>query len=161
MYRLTCFVAISARAFVAGPQKALHSACTSSNTPSARRAEMVNLLTLNTLRCSRKDVTEGRLALTTSRVEVRPTSDYDAAFLQHLLPSLEWDQLVAMALVVGVTLPAELNETLRGDDAFLRALHHVLFDVQVLEGSLCCAESGQVFQIAEGIADMMLPEAVV
>ena len=30
----------------------------------------------------------------------------------------------AMALVVGVTLPAELNETLRGDDAFLRALHH-------------------------------------
>ena len=96
---------------------------------------MVNLLTLNTLRCSRKDVTEGRLTLTTSRVEVRPTSDYDAAFLQHLLPSLEWDQLVAMALVVGVTLPAELNETLRGDDAFLRALHHVLFDVQVLEGS--------------------------
>jgi len=122
---------------------------------------MVNLLTLNTLRCSRKDVTEGRLTLTTARVEVRPASDYDAAFLQHLLPSLEWDQLVAMALVVGVTLPAELNETLRGDDAFLRALHHVLFDVQVLEGSLCCAESGQVFPIAEGIADMMLPEAVV
>ena len=122
---------------------------------------MVNLLTLNTLRCSRKDVTEGRLTLTTARVEVRPTSEYDAAFLQHLLPSLEWDQLVAMALVVGVTLPAELNDTLRGDDAFLRALHHVLFDVQVLEGSLCCTESGQIFQIAEGIADMMLPEAVV
>ena len=122
---------------------------------------MVNLLTLNTLRCSRKDVTEGRLTLTTARVEVRPTSEYDATFLQHLLPSLEWDQLVAMALVVGVTLPAELNDTLRGDDAFLRALHHVLFDVQVLEGSLCCAESGQIFQIAEGIADMMLPEAVV
>ena len=79
---------------------------------------MVNLLTLNTLRCSRKDVTEGRLTLTTARVEVRPASEYDAAFLQHLLPSLEWDQLVAMALVVGVTLPAELNETLRGDDAF-------------------------------------------
>ena len=92
---------------------------------------------------------------------MRPASEYDAAFLQHLLPSLEWDQLVAMALVVGVTLPAELNETLRGDDAFLRALHHVLFDVQVLEGSLCCAESGQRFPIAEGIANMMLPEAVV
>ncbi len=136
--------------------------CSSATPARRRRAEqMVNLLTLNTLRCSRKDVTEGRLALTTARVEVRPTSEYDAAFLQHLLPSLEWDQLVAMALVVGVTLPAELNETLRGDDAFLRALHHVLFDVQVLEGSLCCSESGQVFPIAEGIADMMLPEAVV
>ena len=29
MYRLICFVAISARAFVVGPHKALHSACTS------------------------------------------------------------------------------------------------------------------------------------
>ena len=37
MYRLICFVAICASAFVAGPQKALHSACTSSNTPSPRR----------------------------------------------------------------------------------------------------------------------------
>ena len=37
MYRLICFVAICASAFVAGPQKALHSACTSSNTPSTRR----------------------------------------------------------------------------------------------------------------------------
>ncbi len=36
MYRLICFVAICASAFVAGPQKALHSACTSSNTPSTR-----------------------------------------------------------------------------------------------------------------------------
>ena len=37
MYRLICSVAICASAFVAGPQKALHSACTSSNTPSPRR----------------------------------------------------------------------------------------------------------------------------
>ena len=38
MYRLICFVAICASAFVAGPHKALHSACTSSsNTPSPRR----------------------------------------------------------------------------------------------------------------------------
>ena len=38
MYRLICSVAICASAFVAGPHKALHSACTSSsNTPSPRR----------------------------------------------------------------------------------------------------------------------------
>ena len=46
-------------------------------------------------------------------------------------------------------------------NGILRALHHVLFDVQVLEGSLACAESGQQFPIAEGIANMMLPEEVV
>ena len=37
MYRLICFVSICARAFVVGPHTALHSACTSSNTPSTRR----------------------------------------------------------------------------------------------------------------------------
>ena len=36
MYRLICFVAICASAFVAGPHKTMHSACTSS-TPSTRR----------------------------------------------------------------------------------------------------------------------------
>ena len=66
-----------------------------------------------------------------------------------------------MAQVVGVTLPEELGKDLAGDEAFLRALHHVLFDVQVLEGSLACAELGQQFPIAEGIANMMLPEEVV
>ena len=37
MYRLICFVAVCASAFVAGPQKALHSACTTSSRPSPRR----------------------------------------------------------------------------------------------------------------------------
>ena len=36
MYRLICFLAVCARAFVAGPHKTMHSACTS-NTPSTRR----------------------------------------------------------------------------------------------------------------------------
>ena len=41
MYRLICFVAICASAFVAGPHKALHCACTSSKTPSTRRRREV------------------------------------------------------------------------------------------------------------------------
>jgi len=47
------------------------------------------------------------------------------------------------------------------DDDFLRALHHVLFDVHILEGELVCVESGQVFPIEEGRPNMMLDEDLV
>jgi hypothetical protein len=39
MYRLICFVAVCARAFVAGPHIALHSTCTSSTPSTPRRAK--------------------------------------------------------------------------------------------------------------------------
>ena len=43
----------------------------------------------------------------------------------------------------------------------MRALHHVLFDVHILEGELVCVESGQVFPIEEGRPNMMLDEDLV
>lgn len=49
---------------------------------------------------------------------------------------------------------------LRADETFLRALHHVLFDVHVVEGDLVCVESGQVFPIEEGRPNMMIDESL-
>lgn len=51
-----------------------------------------------------------------------------------------------------------MSQASRSDDAFLRALHHVLFDIHVIEGRLVCKESGQVFPIENGRANMMIPE---
>ena len=120
----------------------------------------MRLLTLNTLKCTRKDVTDGRLRLVATKVEVRPNSEFDAEFLEHILPTLEWPSLVASASTVGVTLPPALDDALRSDEAFLRALQHVLFDVHVIEGQLVCEESGQTFPIEEGRPNMMLDEGL-
>ncbi|EGB06226.1 hypothetical protein JL720_2787 [Aureococcus anophagefferens] len=120
----------------------------------------MRLLTLNTLKCTRKDVTDGRLRLVATKVEVRQNSEFDAEFLEHVLPTLEWPSLVASASTVGVTLPPALDDALRGDEAFLRALQHVLFDVHVIEGQLVCEESGQTFPIEEGRPNMMLDEGL-
>ena len=49
----------------------------------------MRLLTLNTLKCTRKDVTEGHLRLVARKVEVRQNSEFDAEFLGHVLPTLE------------------------------------------------------------------------
>ncbi|KAJ1456734.1 hypothetical protein M885DRAFT_517164 [Pelagophyceae sp. CCMP2097] len=121
----------------------------------------MRLLTMNTLRCNRKDVDEGRLKLEATKVEVRET-EFDRTFVEHLLPSLEWATLRDAAISTGLTaLPLELDDTLRGDGDFLRALHHVLFDVHVLEGRLVCAETGHVFPIEQGRPNMTLPEELV
>jgi len=121
----------------------------------------MQLLTMNTLRCTRKDVKEGGLRLVATKVEVLESA-YDGEFLSHLLPSLDWPALRDAASAVGVTsLPETLDDELRGDEAFLRALHHVLFDVHVIQGQLVCRESNQVFPIDEGRPNMMLPESLV
>ncbi|XP_048202412.1 multifunctional methyltransferase subunit TRM112-like protein [Perognathus longimembris pacificus] len=41
-------------------------------------------------------------------------------------------------------------------EAFLRKMHHVFLEVDVLEGTLPCPESGRLFPISRGIPDMLL-----
>ncbi len=44
------------------------------------------------------------------------------------------------------------------DEALLRRIHHVLFDVHIIEGRVLCPETGRVFPINEGIPNMLLHE---
>jgi len=44
------------------------------------------------------------------------------------------------------------------DEKFLKVLHHVLFEVIVVEGHLVCPESGRKFPISKGIPNMLLDE---
>lgn len=57
-------------------------------------------------------------------------------------------------------LPLELQESHKsgGDEAFLQKLHHVLLQVEILEGSLECPETGRKFPITNGIPNMLLNE---
>ena len=117
----------------------------------------MQLLTMSTLRCGRKDVKEGSLRLVATKVDVRE-SEFDGTFLEHVLPSIDWPSLRDAGAAVGITLPDTLEGPHRREDAFLRALHRLLFDVHVLEGQLICRESQQVFPIQDGRPNMMLPE---
>ncbi len=40
----------------------------------------------------------------------------------------------------------------------LRVLHHVLFEIHIIEGELICPDSGRKFPIKEGIPNMLLHE---
>ena len=41
------------------------------------------------------------------------------------------------------------------DNDFIQALHHLLLDIHIVEGTLICPESGQRFPIHEGIPSLM------
>lgn len=57
-------------------------------------------------------------------------------------------------------LPLELTESQKSgeDEEFFRKLHHILLQVEIIEGSLECPETGRKFPISNGIPNMLLNE---
>ena len=82
-------------------------------------------------------------------------SEFDANFIAHVLPSLDWETLLVSAEAVGMPgLPSQPDQSCLNDPTFLQAIHHLLLDIHIIDGSLTCPESGRVFQIEDGIPNM-------
>ena len=84
---------------------------------------------------------------------------FNAEFLTRILPRLHWETVCTVAQQVGVDgLPSELSETDMANETVLQKLHHVLLEVDVIEGNLKCPETGRLFPITDGIPNMLLNE---
>ncbi|XP_064296558.1 multifunctional methyltransferase subunit TRM112-like protein [Phalacrocorax carbo] len=99
------------------------------------------------------------LRIQASEVRVRPVP-FNAAFVARLVPRLRWGALREAAESLGhpSELPPEPAPDYEGDEDFLRRVHHVLLEVEVLEGVLECPDSGRQFPISRGIPNMLLSE---
>jgi uncharacterized protein YbaR (Trm112 family) len=58
----------------------------------------------------------------------------------------------------GEGLPDQPPENPAENEAFLRATHHALLEVNVVEGDLECPETGRKFPIKRGVPNMLLTE---
>jgi multifunctional methyltransferase subunit TRM112 len=87
--------------------------------------------------------------------------EFNPEFLVRMLPRIEYQVLRGALVQIGMadTVPAAMPENPAEDEEFLKALHHVLLEVQIVEGELECPGSGVKFPIANGIPNMLLPEA--
>jgi multifunctional methyltransferase subunit TRM112 len=73
-----------------------------------------------------------------------------------MIPSLFWPGVLIGAHAVGLEgFPENITDELIADDDFIQALHHLLLDIHIIEGSLICPETGYRFPIHEGIPSMM------
>jgi multifunctional methyltransferase subunit TRM112 len=55
-------------------------------------------------------------------------------------------------------LPNEPPENYGDDEEFLKNLHHILLEVELIEGNLVCPETGRKFPVSNGIPNMLLNE---
>lgn len=85
-------------------------------------------------------------------------------FVKRMLERIDYNALISALSDIKFehNLPANLPEL---DDNIteetLKIFHHILFEVEVMEGFLVCPESGRQFPISKGIPNMLLTEAEV
>lgn len=86
--------------------------------------------------------------------------EFNPDFIIRMLPRIEYAVMKGALVQVGKAdaVPAAMPANPAEDEEFLRALHHVLLEVQIVEGELECPGSGTKFPIANGIPNMLLPE---
>ncbi|XP_075043755.1 multifunctional methyltransferase subunit TRM112-like protein [Mixophyes fleayi] len=120
----------------------------------------MKLLTHNMLRSHVTGVSRG-FPLIVRADEVKLHSvDFNREFVARMIPKLEWEAFVetAESLGHGSGLTRELSSGFENDEEFLKKVHHVLLEVEVIEGALKCPESGTEFPITRGIPNMLINE---
>ncbi len=97
------------------------------------------------------------LKIEATRLDTDTDAEFEPTFTARMVPKLEYAPLLAAvnSLNVEHSLPPEVPHDYEGDEAFLRALHHVILEIDVLEGTLVCPETGKRFPIKEGIPSML------
>ncbi|XP_058836696.1 multifunctional methyltransferase subunit TRM112-like protein [Topomyia yanbarensis] len=86
------------------------------------------------------------------------SSDFNSEFIVRMIPRLDWGAIKLAANHIGTELPDTIPEDISSDSETLQKIHHVLMEVDIVEGSLECPETGRVFPITDGIPNMLLNE---
>ena len=86
--------------------------------------------------------------------------EFNSEFIARVIPKLDWPEVVKAAEQLGQlgALPATLVDDYENDTEFLKKAHHVLLEIEVINGDLVCPESGRKFPLNDGIPNMLLNE---
>jgi len=86
--------------------------------------------------------------------------EFNPDFIRRMLGRIEWGALREAMEWLGHAgkLPSEMPNEDESNDDILKAVHHALIEVEVIEGTLVCPESGREFPITNGIPNMLLNE---
>nr|CAH7737782.1 unnamed protein product [Callosobruchus chinensis] len=85
--------------------------------------------------------------------------DFNPEFVAKMIPKIDWVVLRGAAEGLGKTeLPKEVIDNYENDQDFLKKVHHILLEVDVIDGELVCPETGRKFPINNGIPNMLLNE---
>ncbi|XP_032160634.1 multifunctional methyltransferase subunit TRM112-like protein [Mustela erminea] len=117
----------------------------------------MKLLTHNLLSSHVRGVGPGGFPLRLQATEVRINPvEFNPDFVARVIPKVECAALLEVADTLHlVEVPKGPIEGFEHDEKFLRQMHHVLLEVDVLEGTLQCPESGHLFPTSRGIPNTL------
>ncbi|KAI8390803.1 uncharacterized protein BYT42DRAFT_610082 [Radiomyces spectabilis] len=120
----------------------------------------MRLITHNMLQCHVKNCNTNNFPLRFEDAQVELIeADYNPEFLANMLDKIEWDALLQTAVQLGIaTLPAQIPENALENEEFLKALHSVLLETHVQQGRMVCPNCQHVYNIKDGIPNMLLAE---
>ncbi|CDZ97767.1 Uncharacterized conserved protein [Phaffia rhodozyma] len=115
----------------------------------------------NILACHVRSCTSNNFPLQLSNIEIEVReAEYNPDFLRGFWPKIEWPALVATARALGDTSLPETtpDPSSPPSEEVLRALHHVLMEIHIEEGSMICPNCSHSYPISNGIPNMLLAE---
>ena len=90
------------------------------------------------------------LRLQATEVSINPV-EFNPDFIVRMIPKVEWAALLEVVDTLHLTeVPKEQIQGYEHNEEFLRKMHYVLLEVEVL-GTLQCPKSGRLFPISRGI----------
>lgn len=86
--------------------------------------------------------------------------DFNPDFICKILPKLDWLTLLKAAVSINKNdnLPKDLLPEYENDIDFLKKVHHILLEIDIINGELICPETGRKFPINNSIPNMLLNE---
>mmetsp|Transcript_38182 Transcript_38182/g.89768 ORF Transcript_38182/g.89768 Transcript_38182/m.89768 type:complete len:116 (-) Transcript_38182:334-681(-) len=96
------------------------------------------------------------LAIEAEKVETVET-EFNPDFLVRMVEKLDYPGLVTTIATLGMkeSLPSAIPANFGDDESFLKALHHVLLEIEIVDGHLICPETGKRFPVKDGIPSML------
>ncbi|ORZ22645.1 hypothetical protein BCR42DRAFT_406692 [Absidia repens] len=120
----------------------------------------MRLITHNMLQCHVKDCNTNNFPLRFEDAEVELIeAEYNPLFLTNMLPKLDWEALTSTANQLGISnVPAQVPEDANENEDFLKALHNLILETHIQQGKMVCNNCQHVYNIKDGIPNMLLAE---
>ena len=121
----------------------------------------MKLLTHNMLSSKAiKNVKEGFPLLIEARDVKVSEAEFNPDFIAKIIPKVDWDALRRAADQLGHLddLPVAVPQGYENNSDFLKQAHHALYEIELINGSLVCPETGRKFPVSDGIPNMLLNE---
>ncbi|CAH1724478.1 unnamed protein product [Aphis gossypii] len=84
-------------------------------------------------------------------------SEFDKEFVKRIISKINWKVFVNAAKQIGYgkDLSEELINNYENNEEYLKKVHHLLMEVEVMNGELICPETHRVFPISDGVPNLL------